>query len=341
MQLHFQTYDLQLRYPFRIAIYSRTSTPIVLTTIEHAGRIGRGEASLPPYLGESHASVSDFLRKVKNSKILKNLNPETLDIQEVMQQVDALVAGNTAAKAAVDIALHDLKAQFSGQPVWQYLGSDLGKMPVTSCTIGIENDLAILEQKIKDAADFVVLKIKLGSEDDYAFIRQIRQFTDKPLYADANQGWKEVNQALDVIHFLKENGVILVEQPMVKTDIDANAKITEGSPLPIFADESFQRFADFDKISGAFHGINIKLMKSTGLSEAKMMVEEARRRQLKIMIGCMSETNCAILAAAALAPQCDFADLDGPWLIANNPFEPPILRGGKIQLTDAFGLGLI
>jgi L-Ala-D/L-Glu epimerase len=137
-----------------------------------------------------------------------------------------------------------------------------------------------------------------------------------------------------------ERRVLLIEQPMLKTDLDSNARVCEASPLPVFADESFQRLSDFDAIKGIFHGINIKLMKSTGLCEAQQMVAKARKNKLKIMIGCMSETSCAIMAAAALAPQCDFADLDGPWLIKDNPFEPPILRGGKIQLTQDAGLGV-
>jgi L-Ala-D/L-Glu epimerase len=141
-------------------------------------------------------------------------------------------------------------------------------------------------------------------------------------------------------HWLAERDVLLIEQPMLKTDLDGNGKVCEASPLPVFADESFQRLADFDAIDGIFNGINIKLMKSTGLWEAQRMVEKARQKNLKIMIGCMSETSCAILAAAALAPQCDFADLDGPWLIKDNPFEAPILRGGKILLSSAAGLGL-
>ena len=201
-------------------------------------------------------------------------------------------------------------------------------------------DPSVLKQKIDETTDFEVLKLKLGSEDDKKLVNLIRQFTDKPLYVDANQGWQDVNFAIEMAHWLAEKGVLLIEQPMLKTDLEGNGKVTEASPLPVFADESFQRFTDFEAINGIFDGINLKLMKSTGLCEARKMVEEARRRDLKIMIGCMSETSCGILAAAALAPQCDFADLDGPWMVSNNPFETPILRGGKIQLPMAAGLGL-
>lgn len=339
MKLKYKKFDLQLKHPFRIAIYARTYTPLVLIEIEYKGQVGYGECSMPPYLGENQDTAFAFYKDVIESKILEKYDSDVIDIQAIMSEVDVLHQGNTAAKAAIDIALHDLKGQLEHKPVWQIIGSNPEFMPVTSCTLGIDTP-SVLRQKVAEAAEFSVLKIKLGSENDREIIQTIREVTDKPLYADANQGWTDVNAALDMIFWLKEQGVVLVEQPLPKHDLDGNARITEGSPIPIFADESFQRFADFSKIASAFHGINIKLMKSTGLCEAKSMVIEARKLRLKIMVGCMSETSCGIMAGAALAPQCDFVDLDGPWLTANNPFETPILRGGKIQLNNNFGLGI-
>ena len=339
MKLKYKKFDLQLKHPFRIAIYSRMSTPLVLIEIEHEGHIGFGECSMPPYLGESQETAFAFYDSVVESKILEKIDIENIDIQFIMSEIDALRIGNSAAKAAIDMALFDLKGKLENKPVWQLIGSNPDLMPVTSCTLGIDTP-SVLRQKVSEAADFSVLKIKLGSENDREIIETIREVTDKPLYADANQGWSDPLFALDMVFWLKEKGVVLVEQPLPKHDLDGNARVTEGSPIPIFADESFQRFTDFSNITAAFHGVNIKLMKSTGLSEAKRMVDEAKKRNLKTMIGCMSETSCGILAGAALAPQCDFADLDGPWLIANNPFAPPILRGGKIQLSNKNGLGL-
>ena len=339
MKLRYKKFDLQLKHPFRIAIYTRTSTPLVLIEIEKYGFIGRGECSMPPYLAENQDTAFAFYDKVVKSGILNKNDSDTFDIQSIIDEIDALNEGNTAAKAAIDMALHDLKGQLENKPVWQILDSNPDLMPFTSCTLGIDTP-SVLRQKVAEADTFSVLKIKLGSENDREIIQTIREVTDKPLYADANQGWTDVNAALDMIFWLKEQGVLLIEQPLPKHDLDGNARITEGSPLPIFADESFQRFADFSKIASAFHGVNIKLMKSTGLCEAQRMIIEARKRHLKIMVGCMSETSCGIMAGAAIAPQCDFADLDGPWLIANNPFETPILRGGKIQLNNINGLGI-
>lgn len=339
MKLSYKKFDLHLNHPFRIAIYARTYTPLVLIEIAHNGLIGFGECSMPPYLGENQDTAFDFYDLVVKNKFLEKNAADVIDIQYIMQEIDALREGNSAAKAAIDIALHDLKGQLEHKPVWQILGSNPDLMPPTSFTLGIDTP-SVLRQKIADAADFSIIKVKLGSENDREIIETIRQVTDKPLYADANQGWTEPNFALDMIFWLKEQGVLLVEQPLPKHDWDGNARVTEGSPIPILADESFQRFKDLSIIAAAFHGINIKLMKSTGLCEAKRMIDEARKRHLKVMIGCMSETSCGTLAGAAIAPQCDFADLDGPWLTSNNPFETPILRGGKIQLSNKFGLDL-
>jgi L-Ala-D/L-Glu epimerase len=339
MTLRFKKFDLHLNHPFRIAIYARTYTPLVLVEIEQNGQIGFGECSMPPYLGENQDTAFAFYDLVVKSESLENYHSDTIDIQSIMEELDALCEGNSAAKAAIDIALHDLKGQLEKKSVWQIVGSNPDLMPPTSFTLGIDTP-SVLRKKIADAADFSLIKVKLGSENDREIIETIRQVTDKPLYADANQGWSEPNHALDMIFWLKEQGVLLVEQPLNKRDLDGNARVTEGSPIPILADESFQRFNDFSKIASAFHGINIKLMKSTGLLEAKRMIDEARKRNMKIMIGCMSETSCGIMAGAAIAPQCDFADLDGPWLTSNNPFETPILRGGKIQLSNDFGLGI-
>jgi L-Ala-D/L-Glu epimerase len=339
MKLTYKKYDLQLKHPFRIAIVSRTFTPLVLVEIEHKGLVGYGECSMPPYLSENQGTAFAFYDKVVSHKVLEIENSESIDIQNIMQKIDALAVGNSAAKAAIDIALYDLKGKLENKPVWQLVGSNPELMPVTSFTLGIDTP-SVLRQKVAEGADFSVLKIKLGSENDREIIKTIREVTDKPLYTDANQGWKDPVFALDMVFWLKEQGVVLVEQPLPKHDLDGNARVTEGSPIPIIADESFQRFEDFPKIAAAFHGINIKLMKSTGLTEAQRMVAEARKRNMKIMVGCMSETSCGVLAGAALAPQCDFADLDTPWLVSNNPFEPPILRGGKIQLSNKNGLGL-
>ncbi len=161
-----------------------------------------------------------------------------------------------------------------------------------------------------------------------------------PLYVDANQGWTDLQQSLEMTHWLHEQGVLLIEQPMLKTDPDSNAWLTERSPIPIIGDEAVQRLPDVEKAKGVYHGINIKLMKSAGMYEAQQMILKAKELGLKVLIGCMSETSCATLAAASLAPQCEWADLDGPLLVSNNPYQMPEFRDGKWVLNNEPGLGL-
>lgn len=212
-------------------------------------------------------------------------------------------------------------------------------MPPTSYTIGIDTPEVVL-QKVKEAAGFRVIKVKLGRDNDRELIQIIRSVTDAPIYVDANQGWTDRRESLDMIYWLREQGVFLIEQPMLKTDIEGNAWLTANSPLPIIGDEAVQRFADVEKADGVYHGINVKLMKSAGMYEAKRMIDKARELGMKILLGCMSETSCASLAAAALAPQCDWVDIDGPFLTTNSPYQKPTLIDGKYHLSMAPGLGL-
>ncbi len=329
---------LELRHPFRLAIGMRTHTNAVLTELHWEGQIGYGEAAMPPYYGETHATAAAFLNQA--AEVLKTkIYP--FDISALMSEIDAIASGNHAAKAAVDIALHDLWGKLENQPVWQLLGGiDPQKMPRTSFTIGMDTP-EVLRQKVAEADGFQILKIKLGSDDDRAIIRTIREVSDLPIYADANQGWTDRVAALDLIYWLAEQNVPLIEQPTPKEDLDSAAWLTARSPLPIIADESFQRFADLERVANSFHGVNIKLMKCTGLAEGYRIAQTARKRGLKLMIGCMTETSCGIRAAAQLAPLCDYADLDGCWLISNNSFTEPQLQDGRLWLGDAAGLGLM
>lgn len=334
MKLTYQPFELALRHPFTIAKFSRTSTPIMLVQLEYEGHIGYSEASMVPYMGESIDSATAFLSKVDPAQF-----KFPFDFGAIIDYLDNLAPGNPAIKAAIDIALHDLEGKLLGKPCWQLLGSNPQLMPPTSYTIGIDKPEVVL-QKVKEAAGFKVIKVKLGRDNDRELIQLIRSVSDAPIYVDANQGWTNRKQSLDMIYWLHEQGVQLIEQPMPKTDIDGNAWLTANSPLPIIGDEAVQRFADVEKASGVYHGINVKLMKSAGMYEAKRMVDKARQLNLKVLIGCMSETSCASLAAAALAPQCDWADIDGPFLTTNNPYPTPLLIDGKYQLSAAPGLGL-
>ena len=340
MYLFRRPYLLELRHPFRLATGMRTHTNVTLTEILLADYIGFGEAAMPPYYGETHETAAAFLTQAaellrKKKDIFWTMHPALRQswIAETMAEIDAIAPGNHAAKASVDIALHNLWSKMEGEPLWQLLGINPANMPPTSFTLGIDTP-EVLRQKLTEAEGFQIIKVKLGSDDDRQIIRTIREFSDLPIYADANQGWHDPHAALDLIHWLAEQGVKLIEQPTPKNDLSSAAWLTERSPLPIIADESFQRLADLERVADCFHGVNIKLMKCTGLSEALQITTAARKRGLLLMVGCMTETSCGILAAATLAPLCDFADIDGCWLVKNNPYPMPELNNGRVVLPD-------
>lgn len=335
MNLSWQPYELQLKYPFTTATYSRTTTPVVLVELEYDGIIGYGEASLPQYLGATQETVIDFLRKVDLSDFN---NPD--QIEDILSYIDNIEIGNTAAKAAIDIALHDLVGKIRNKSWYQIWNLNTTDTPNTTYTIGIDTDEVVRKKVSEVANDFKILKVKLGGSNDRQMIESIRSVTNLPLAIDANQGWKDRKEALDSIHWLKEQGVVMIEQPMSKTDLEGNAWLTAHSPLPIYADESVQRLVDMERIKGAFSGINIKLMKCTGMHEAWKMISAAPRMGFDVMLGCMTETSCAISAASQLSPAVKFADLDGALLITNDCFTGTKIENGKIILNELPGIGI-
>jgi L-alanine-DL-glutamate epimerase-like enolase superfamily enzyme len=335
MRLSFRPYTLELKHVFTIAISSRTTTPVVLTQVAYDGQVGYGEASMPPYLGENQETASAFLSKVDLSRYS---NP--LELETILADVDAIAPGNPAAKAAVDIALHDLAGKLMNRPWYDIWGFDRSRTPFTTFTIGIDTP-DVVRQKVREAAEYRILKVKLGRDTDREMIETIRSVTDKPITVDANQGWTDRQQALDMIHWLKERNVLLVEQPMPKEVVDDMAWITERSPLPTIADEFCQRLPDVRRADGVFSGINIKLMKSTGMREAHRMLLVARSLGMKVMLGCMTETSCAISAASHLSPMVDWADLDGALLIKNDAFRGTTVVNGKVTLSDRPGIGVV
>ena len=317
MKLRFFPYELKLKHVFTVATYSRTTTPDVQVEIAYDGVIGYGEASMPPYLGQ------------------------TVRLEDILAYVDGLTPGDTAAKAAIDIALHDLVGKLLGAPWYRIWGLDKAKAPSTTFTIGIDTPEVVREKTLEVAGQFNILKVKLGRENDKQMIETIRSVSDLPIAVDANQGWTDKKYALDMIQWLKEKGIVMIEQPMPKTQLDDIAWVTQHSPLPVFADESLQRLSDVPGLKGAFTGINIKLMKCTGMREAWKMVTLARALGMKVMVGCMTETSCAVSAAAQFSPAVDFADLDGNLLIANDRFKGMEVVKGKITLNDLPGIGVV
>ena len=335
MKLTFKPYETNFLLQFAVSGSSRAFTELVQVQIEYDGVVGYGEAVTPPYLGESQASVVEFLKRVDLSQFS---NPFELD--DILTYVDNITAYNAAAKASIDIALHDLVGKLLGAKWCDIWGYTAAKAPATSYTIGIDTP-EVVRQKTREAAPYSIIKVKLGGEEDKELVKTIREIEPtKPLCVDANQGWKDKSYALDMIYWCKENGFIFVEQPIGRYNLDDMAWITERSPLPTVADESCQRLVDVKKLHGVFSAINIKLMKCTGMREAHKMVELARALDMKIMLGCMSgETSCGISAAAQLSPAIDWADLDGNLLISNDNFTGMKIVNGKITLADLPGVG--
>lgn len=336
MKLSFRPYELQLAHTFTVSSYSRKTTPGVQLTIDYDGYTGYGEASMPPYLGQSVESVTRFLEKVDLEQFS---SPFLMD--DILAYVDSLSEEDSAAKAAIDIALHDLVGKLIGQPWYRIWGYDPDKAPDTTFTIGIDTPEVVREKTLECAGRFNILKVKVGLDSDEEMIRTIRSVTPLPLAVDANQGWKDRQKALDEIFWLHEQGVVMVEQPMSVDALDDIAWITERSPVPIFADESVQRLRDVERLRGAFSGINIKLMKCTGMREGHKIVDFARALGMKVMVGCMTETSCAVSAAAQLSPAVDFADLDGNLLITNDLFDGVKVVDGRLRLPDRPGIGLL
>lgn len=335
MHLSFEPYELKLKHVFTVSSFSRSTTPDVQVRIDYDGYTGYGEASMPPYLGQTVESVCSFLKKVDLEQF-----PDPFCIDDILTYIDSLSDGDSAAKAAVDIALHDLVGKIIGAPWHRMLGLNPDKTPNTTYTIGIDTDEMVKLKTREVAGQFKILKVKLGTPRDREMIRAIREVSDLPIAVDVNQGWKNKKKALDEIFWLKEQGIVMVEQPMPKEMLDANAWLTERSPLPTFADEAIQRLKDIPAVKGAYTGINIKLMKCTGMREAWKMMNYARAEGMKVMIGCMTETSCAIAAAAQLSPAVDFADLDGNLLIANDIFRGTTVVDGKITLSQLPGIGI-
>ena len=335
MSLRFYPYELQLAHTFTVSSYSRTTTPDVQVEIDYDGFTGYGEASMPPYLGHTVESVCAFLSQVDLGQFE---SPYLLE--DIMAYLDTLSEGDSPAKAAIDIALHDLVGKLLGEPLYRIWGYNPVKAGPTTFTIGIDTPEIVREKTLECAGKYRILKVKVGLDTDEQMISTIRSVTDLPLAVDANQGWKDRSKALDEIFWLKEHGVVLVEQPLPKDRLDDTAWLTERSPLPIIADEAIQRLKDIPRLKGAYSGINIKLMKCTGLLEARKMIAYARAEGMSVMLGCMTETSCACTAAAHLAPAADFCDIDGNLLITNDLFKGMTVRDGLMVLPDGPGLGL-
>lgn len=331
IQLRHRPFDLRLRHTFRIARGASDERRNLFLELEQDGLVGLGEAAPNPRYDQDWRSAA-----AAAEAMAADLDDPRAFEMEVARLAPA---GQPSAQAAVDMALRDLAGKRLGVPLYELLGLDPAKTPVTSFTIGIDTPEKVAE-KVRQAADFAVLKVKLGSQDDRAMLEAVRSVTDRPLRVDANEGWT-LETALPALAWLEELGVELVEQPLPASRLGDMRELRRRSPLPLFADESVGRAEDVPALAGAFDGINVKLMKCGGIGEALRLIAVARAHGMQIMLGCMVESSLAVTAAAHLSPLVDFADLDGNLLVANDPYVGARVEEGRLVLPGGPGLGVL
>lgn len=337
MRLRHEVITVHTKHPFVIARGGSSEYRVVRVTVTDTdGAEGWGEAAPNRFYGESVESVVAALGRF--APLLETADPWVLE--DVEATMNAALGRNGSVKSAVSAAVHDLAGKRLGIPLYRLWGLNASKTPRSSFTIAIAASSAEIDQRVKEASAYSVLKIKLGTDRDTEIIRAVRRAAPtKTLRVDANGAWTP-KHALRMIEVLNESGVEFVEQPVAAGDIDGLRYVRERSKLPVIADESCVTSADIPRLVGAADGINIKLSKCGGLREALRMIAAARTHGLLIMAGCMVETSLGVTAAAHFSPLVDFADLDGAALLRDDPYEGATIQGGVIQLPAGPGLGV-
>jgi len=326
---------LKLRHTWTTVMSSSEYRDTIHLHYTREGITGVGEGAPIVRYHENAESAQRAIGSVQD--LLASANP--LQFAKIMAEVFRRVDGQNAGKAAIDIALMDWFGQKLGVPLYTYFGLDAADAPVTTFSIGIDNP-EVTRQKVREAAAFPVLKIKVGLATDEPTIEAVRSVTRKPLRVDANEGWKDKEEAVRKINWLESQGVEFIEQPMPAEMIEETRWVRSRVHIPVIADESCLHPADIPKLAGAFDGINVKLDKAGGILEAYRMIQIAKSLHMKTMLGCMVSSSVSVTAAAHLSPLVDYADLDGNLLIANDPYTGVTVRDGKLILPDRPGLGL-
>ena len=329
MKLYWEPLTLDLKTTFRVAHGASDQRHNVLVFLDD----GVGEAAAVPYYSETQGGIIEYLKSVPE------LGNDPFDMDAVLSRRPA---GSRAARSAIDVALHDLWGKKVGQPLYKLFGLNPNKLPLTSFTIGIDEPEVMAEQ-VK-ASNYPIIKIKLGSEKDEAIVAAIRKATNSKLLVDVNAGWTR-EHALHMIPRLVDYDLELIEQPLAVEDVEGHFWLKEKLRaqkvnIPIFADETAKTSHDVVKLAGAVDGVVVKTMKSEGIREALRMIHTARAHDMQIMLGCFIESSVGVTAAAHLAPLCEYADLDGPLLIKNDPYRGLKYDSARMTLPDGAGLGV-
>jgi L-alanine-DL-glutamate epimerase-like enolase superfamily enzyme len=334
LSLSTEPLTLHTTHPFIIARGGRSEFHTVMVKIADAdGHEGWGEAAATKFYGETPETVLAALEEYRPL-----LGDDPFALEPVERALETALRGNAAARVAVSSALHDLAGKRLGVPLWRWWGLDRAATPLSTFTIGIDTP-EMIRRKVQEAAEYPLLKVKLGTPDDTTVLRTIREATDREIRVDANCAWTTTH-AIRMLPVLEEFGVTVLEQPVPPDQLEALAAIRRRARLPIIADESCVTSADIPRLVGRVDGINIKLAKCGSLREAMRMIFIARAHGMLVMLGCMIESSLGITAAAHLAPLVDVVDLDGGALLRDDPFVGATIPRGRVTLPDGPGLGV-
>lgn len=331
-----QIVRLKLKHTWTTVMSSSDYRDNLHVTLRRDGIVSHGEAAPIVRYNENAESA----RKAVESVLPLLAGSDPWLFSKTLQTIFAKIEGQYAAKAAMDLALMDWLGQKLGVPLYRYFGLDPADTPLTTFSIGIDTP-QITKQKTREAEAYPVLKVKVGLATDEPTIEAIRSVTKKPLRVDANEGWKDKEEAVRKINWLEKQGVEFIEQPMPAHMIEETRWVRSRVHIPIIADEACLHPTDIPKLQNAFDGVNVKLMKCGGMLEAYRMIQIARSLGMKTMLGCMIESSIGVTAAAHLSPLVDYADLDGNLLIGNDPFAGVTVEKGKLMLPNRPGLGLV
>jgi L-alanine-DL-glutamate epimerase-like enolase superfamily enzyme len=338
MKLSYETVTVRTRHPFIIARGGASEWGLVWVRILAGdGTEGVGEAAPSSYYGETTETVTAALEKLR--PLIEGADDWSLEAVEA--EMARALRYNGSVRSAVSAAFHDIEGKRLGVPLWRLWGLDSATAPQSSYTIGIPQRDDELAGRVKEAEQYPVLKVKLGSPREEFIIRTVRELAPKKtLRVDANAAWT-AKHALRMIDMLAELGVEFVEQPLPPHDLEGLKFVRDRSRLPIIADESCIVATDIPRLAGVVDGINIKLSKCGGLREALRMIAVARAHGMRVMTGCMIESSLGITAAAHFSPLLDYADLDGAALLADDPCTGASIAGGNIAIPDGAGLGVL
>lgn len=340
LEFSFELLKLRTKHPFGISYGSSSDSFSVLVRLRFGEYEGLGEACPASYHSESITTVMAVLEELQKADLLGD---DPFAINEVCRRMDKKLAGNYAAKSAIEMAMQDVCGKILGKPLYQIFGLSKLEAPITDFTIGIDN-LEMLETKTKEAvaAGFKVLKVKQGTDYDREIIKTVRKNApDLPIRVDANGAWTP-KRAVEMAEFLAGYNVQFIEQPLPKhAHLDEWRFVREKAVLPVFADESCCRATDVARLAGVVDGVVVKLAKTGGISEAIRLIHTARAHNLNIMFGCMIESSVGITAAAHIASLVDYLDLDGAMLLADDPFDGAVYKDGQMLPPDRPGLGVL